>query len=197
MIFISTYKSGTNSIGFALEKLGYKTLGYKQEMFSFSEYIEIFKANTLFSEVKDLQHCSLFEEIKLSLGFIYKKEEINNTEVFHDWPMGHECIDPVIKKVMFPESKFIFSKREKESWLKSVNKWYSSNINNYNYTIRMRDYHEKRINIVKKEFPKDVLVYNINDKWKPICDFLGKEIPEIEFPHINKQENRGRKGIDR
>ena len=67
MIFISPYKSGTTSIGFALEKLGYKTLGYKQEMFSFSEYIEIFKANTLFSEVKDFQHCSLFEEIKLYL----------------------------------------------------------------------------------------------------------------------------------
>ncbi|XP_076813557.1 uncharacterized protein LOC143460073 [Clavelina lepadiformis] len=35
--------------------------------------------------------------------------------------------------------------------------------------------------------PKDrLLVYRISEGWEPLCKFLGKEIPEKEFPHENK-----------
>ncbi|CAK8689023.1 unnamed protein product [Clavelina lepadiformis] len=35
--------------------------------------------------------------------------------------------------------------------------------------------------------PKDrLLVYNVREGWEPLCWFLGKEIPNQEFPHQNK-----------
>ncbi|CAK8689030.1 unnamed protein product [Clavelina lepadiformis] len=35
--------------------------------------------------------------------------------------------------------------------------------------------------------PKDrLLVYNVKEGWGPLCKFLGKEIPNKEFPHENK-----------
>ena len=40
--------------------------------------------------------------------------------------------------------------------------------------------------------PKDrLLVYEVKDGWKPICDFLDKPIPEIPFPYKNKTKNMG------
>ncbi|CAK8689022.1 unnamed protein product [Clavelina lepadiformis] len=35
--------------------------------------------------------------------------------------------------------------------------------------------------------PKDkFLVFNVKDGWEPLCKFLGKDIPNKEFPHVNK-----------
>jgi hypothetical protein len=30
-----------------------------------------------------------------------------------------------------------------------------------------------------------LLEYKLGSGWKPLCDFLGKEVPEEEFPNIN------------
>ena len=31
--------------------------------------------------------------------------------------------------------------------------------------------------------PEKLLVYNVKQGWKPLCDFLGCEVPTIAFPH--------------
>lgn len=34
--------------------------------------------------------------------------------------------------------------------------------------------------------PKDrLLEWYIEDGWEPLCQFLGKPIPDVEFPHAN------------
>lgn len=34
--------------------------------------------------------------------------------------------------------------------------------------------------------PKErLLEWSIDDGWKPLCKFLGKPVPEVEFPHTN------------
>ena len=33
--------------------------------------------------------------------------------------------------------------------------------------------------------PDKLLVYNVKQGWKPLCDFLGCEVPEVVFPHEN------------
>jgi len=40
--------------------------------------------------------------------------------------------------------------------------------------------------------PKDrLLIYEVKDGWKPICNFLDKPIPDIPFPYKNKTKNMG------
>ncbi len=34
--------------------------------------------------------------------------------------------------------------------------------------------------------PERLLIYKVQDGWEPLCNFLGKEIPQEEFPHLNK-----------
>jgi len=34
--------------------------------------------------------------------------------------------------------------------------------------------------------PKDkLLVLNVRDGWEPLCKFLGKDVPDVPFPHKN------------
>lgn len=31
-----------------------------------------------------------------------------------------------------------------------------------------------------------LLVFKVQDGWEPLCDFLGKDVPETPFPHLNE-----------
>mmetsp|Transcript_14588 Transcript_14588/g.27356 ORF Transcript_14588/g.27356 Transcript_14588/m.27356 type:complete len:249 (+) Transcript_14588:90-836(+) len=33
--------------------------------------------------------------------------------------------------------------------------------------------------------PERLLIYNLSDGWKPLCDFLGKPIPDEPFPYVD------------
>ena len=52
------------------------------------------------------------------------------------------------------------------------------------YVIRKRyRIHNHR---VKSIVPADkLLVYNVKEGWKPLCDFLECEVPSVAFPHEN------------
>jgi hypothetical protein len=34
--------------------------------------------------------------------------------------------------------------------------------------------------------PEKLLVYRMGEGWEPICDFLGKPVPDVEFPWVNE-----------
>lgn len=41
-------------------------------------------------------------------------------------------------------------------------------------------------NMILGLVPKErLLEWNIGDGWEPLCKFLGKPIPDVEFPHAN------------
>lgn len=48
-----------------------------------------------------------------------------------------------------------------------------------------REYFRRQNDLVRKlmaDRPGDFLEYNINQGWGPLCQFLGKEVPQEEFP---------------
>jgi hypothetical protein len=43
--------------------------------------------------------------------------------------------------------------------------------------------YEARIRRAREIVPEDrLLIWNLKDGWKPLCDFLGKPIPDIPIP---------------
>lgn len=47
---------------------------------------------------------------------------------------------------------------------------------------------EKHNDMVEKfclDNDKDFLKFELGDGWDPLCDFLGKDAPDMEFPHVN------------
>ena len=54
-----------------------------------------------------------------------------------------------------------------------------------NHTI---DIYHRHIETVKKTIPKGrLLVFNVKEGWKPLCDFLGQPIPNIPFPRTHQR----------
>lgn len=102
----------------------------------------------------------------------------------------------------YPNSKFLITLRDTESWIKSqvanfgcietpMRKWiygvgYPGGNENI-YVKRYEDHHKDVIDYIKDR-PGDLLVLDLQkgDGWKEICSFLQKDIPDIPFPHANK-----------
>ena len=52
----------------------------------------------------------------------------------------------------------------------------------------MHRMYEKHNEHVKAKAPKDkFLNFSLKDGWGPICKFLGKPVPKVEFPHSNQK----------
>ncbi|KAL8961902.1 MAG: hypothetical protein Q9183_005238 [Haloplaca sp. 2 TL-2023] len=51
--------------------------------------------------------------------------------------------------------------------------------------VCIQKYHEHYEN-VRQSVPKErLLEYQVQEGWEPLCGFLGKEVPEEEFPRVN------------
>lgn len=114
----------------------------------------------------------------------------------------------------FPNSKFIYTTRDLESWLDSV-RWdielkedsIKARGDSRNQVIKLKqqlygttttfdkdvfarayDRHEKRVKSYFADRPDDLLVLDIcaGTDWQPICSFLEQPIPDVPFPNTNK-----------
>ena len=126
---------------------------------------------------------------------------IRNYDALEDtpWYMIYKELDELI-----PGSKFILTIRDEEAWYWSVSKHIGDLRAAHHEWIYGRgkglpkDDKENTINIYNrhnadvieyfKDRPNDLLIldFTIGDKWEKLCDFLGKELPELPFPHYNK-----------
>lgn len=102
----------------------------------------------------------------------------------------------------YPESKFILTVRDEESWLNSAKKhfgdtyvglheWlYGKGILQGNEELYLERF-RKHYSDVKDYFAgreDDILVMDLlgGDTWEKLCDFLNEPIPEKPFPYENK-----------
>ncbi|KAH8602274.1 hypothetical protein B0O99DRAFT_735718 [Bisporella sp. PMI_857] len=48
--------------------------------------------------------------------------------------------------------------------------------------------HNETVRKVANHEGRDILEYKLGDGWEPLCKFLGKDLPDTMFPHVNKRE---------
>ena len=176
---IGMHKTGTSSLGRALELLGYRScmganalranLGEEKMMNSLfaGNYDEIFEFADNYSAFNDLPWCLLYKELD-----------------------SH-----------FPNSQFILTIRDEKDWLQSCIKYFKNTssvfrlwvygvpnpLNNEKVFLdRYLKHNKEVINYFKGR--KNFLVLDINDedKWNKVSFFLKKTKPSVSFPHINK-----------
>ena len=176
---IGMHKTGTSSLGRALEVLGYQScmgantlrahLGEKKLMTRLfaGNYAEIFEFADNYSAFNDLPWCLLYKELD-----------------------AH-----------FPNSKFILTVRNEQEWIQSCVKYFKDStsvfrlwvygvpnpLNNEKIFLERYRKHNKEVAEYFKG-RKDLLVLDINDedKWDKVSSFLKKGKPSASFPHINK-----------
>ena len=172
---IGFHKTGTSSLSKAFEILGYRVCGA----------IGIHNPN-----IKEQLH-----QIAYSL--------LDKYNAFQDnpWPILYQELDQKC-----PGSKFILVIRPVDSWINSVVTHFGTRNTpmreliygvghpkgNEKVYIERYERHNAEVIEYFKDRPNDLLVIHLNEGklWEKICPFLDKEIPDIEFPHVNKKQNK-------
>jgi hypothetical protein len=169
-------KTGTNSLARAYEILGLNYVGRRPK---------------------------LYEEVKAG-QFENALAYAENFEAFRDAPWHDDDMYKRLDK-RFPKSKFILLERDDESWLKSMENFFSPDKNWKNidekYLIKnfkeneqvVLNFKHERYKEVKEYFSsrsEDLLIMNIcaGEGWEKLCPFLGLPIPKVKFPHEFKTE---------
>lgn len=108
----------------------------------------------------------------------------------------------------FPNSKFIYTVRDPQSWIDSYTRYHGRKQSPMpgHETMRNRLYgtsgvdkqtlldayqrHEQRVREYFRDRPQDLLELNIcggQANWETLCTFLGKPVPEVPFPASNEK----------
>jgi|6_EtaG_2_1085325.scaffolds.fasta_scaffold01717_8 hypothetical protein len=172
---VGMFKTGTKSLGQALQELGYKTSWW-----------------CWYVTPEGYSWYPTDEEIDMHMRDIV--EYVKEFDAFCDapWMYAYKQLDRE-----FPGSKFILTVRDyndiadsdKRQWLKGGSP--SENIPTAEKFISRAQQHEKSVLEYFKDRSDDLLVINIckGEGWEKLAPFLGKEhAPVGVFPHANKGE---------
>src|SRR5512133_1651683 len=187
-------RTGTMSLKSALEQLGYGPC-YHMKI-----------------TLKRYHHMRFFMRA-------WHKKDVNWEKFFRrynsvvDWPTCSFYKDLMN---VYPDARILLNVREPEQWYDSMKETIYTIVPAFPWWFPriMRTMHdeiiwngnlkgvfedrEKAIEVyreymeeVKKTVPADrLLVYNVKEGWKPLCDFLGVPVPEGKaFPHINERKS--------
>jgi len=111
----------------------------------------------------------------------------------------------------FPDSRFVLTVRDAETWWRSVEQWvlvrHPHKLKRYQQHLELTDfnrdsaidsYHRYNENVIAYFKGTDkLLVMDLEkgDGWKRLCGFLGLPVPDVDFPHANRQEQGGGSGM--
>ena len=109
---------------------------------------------------------------------------------------------------LIPNSKFILTIRDEESWYSSAVKHFDNIIiaqhewiygrgngllkNNKKNAIKVYRNHNYDVKQYFKDRPNDLLILDFTKGvgWENLCSFLSQDIPDVSFPHANKTSNK-------
>lgn len=161
---IGYLRTGSTSLGAALESMGYNHASYDDALYR-KFYLK-----------KDTQ--KLIEYARFY-------------DSFDDKPWIHEDMIPILDRE-FPASKFIYSARKEESWLESFNRWMFQKTGSYPDLIESLTAFQSHRTFVQNYFKgrrgTDFIEITVGDDedFLRLKEFLNKETSLTQFPHLNK-----------
>lgn len=180
-------RTGTLSLKFALEKLGYPT-HHMFEVFQHPEHSAVFTAAAR-GEPVDWE--TVFADYRAMV----------------DWPgcaFWRELTDA------YPDAKVLLSVRDPEKWFESYHATIYRGVNggiadadDWNEMVQaviverdmegnphdrdhLVDAFRRHVSEVEATVPAErLLVFDVREGWDPLCAFLGVDVPDDAFPHAN------------
>lgn len=152
-------------------------------------------------KVGDNNHQMLFPILFGNWKRVFRKLDQYDAVEDNPWPLIYKEIDQA-----YPNSKFILTLRDSESWYKSVSRHIGRLVNPMHAWIYGLDHclptdskeetiatYEKHIAEVRAYFadrPNDFLEIDLRapNAWEKLCSFIGDDIPSVDFPHANNSK---------
>lgn len=181
---IGFQKTGTSSLAKALGILGYSVGGYYD-----------------FRHLAKKENLTEAELIKAAIETAKRYDAVQDTP----YPPYFRELDKA-----FPGSKFILVTRDPEQWLKSAVTDFANYENQIHqviygvpYPIGHEDAFVERFSRHNREVveyfadrPDDLLVMDLSKVgWEPVCQFLGKPVPDVPWPVANTKKEKNRKKL--
>lgn len=189
-------RTGTHSLGMALEKLGFDPCYNILEIAKNPDHVDLWNKAV---DGKPVDWNYTFRSYQSSV----------------EWP-GIGFLDQLIGQ--FPQATFILTQRDPESWYESASKTifeglelsvynpdrlkrergailrrlilertFGGQHRNKEHAIEVYRKHNQQ---VLRTVPKErLLQFDVRDGWKPLCDFLQKPIPKDPFPRLNERDD--------
>lgn len=169
---IGFHRTGTTTFQTALEELGYDVVGMRR-----TEW--------------DAYAAGDYDAIR---------ECINRFDGFRDmpWPLMYKWLYET-----YPDAQFVLSRREPASWIASCVGNYKDRSYDMFPVIYGFEVFEGNEETAKKRYLKhieDVRIFfsdkpgklldidlTMENRWQPLCEFLGEPVPDRPFPHANKR----------
>ena len=183
-------RTGTLSLKLALEQLGFEKCYHMMEVRNHPDHVNSWRAA---ARGERIDWPKLFQSYQAAV----------------DWP---SCNFWREQMQAFPDAKVILTLRDSENWYESVMKtiwqvsknrkgkaaneaaslmvfeliWdgiFSGRMTDKDYVIAQ---YEKHNQMVIEEVPKHkLLMFEAEEGWPSLCEFLGCSIPETEYPNVN------------
>lgn len=191
VFIIGFHKTGTSSLSVALEHLGYKVIHGDSTSASHGGTEGIVLLD------KYIKHGN------------YKLPTLDLYDAFADNPY-FSIWEELLKQ--YPDAKYILSVRNEDKWIDSCVRYYadrrvrpmrewmfgkyadpSANEDSKQQWLKKYRIHNQKVMDYFKSINKDLLIIDISNGagWTELCTFLGKKIPQKNFPHVNKSINGG------
>jgi len=186
-------KTGTKSIAKALRYLGFTVFDWEEQMFDFRDHwFDVFQNGAKPDVKRVYQNADVC--IDMPGNFFYEEilEAFPDCKVILSVREEDSWIESLVRHL-----NFYFAMRSSIVSMLSptarkmqyvLHSFLNATIGSCNpkstFVIRKRyRIHNHR---VKSIVPADkLLVYNVKEGWKPLCDFLEFEVPTVAFPHEN------------
>jgi len=197
-------KTGTKSLSAALTDLGYKVFDYEEQFRYCGRRLQSLMDDGLPTEeiremfedvdvVIDIPSSCLWEEIykafpeaKVILTErrsedVWLKSWLNQLKVVED-----DMWFKLLCVLSYTSVRFAMYSRAQLRTAFSLEVNSLGGGRSYNTQI-IRSRYRQHNQYVKSVVPKDqLLLYHPSDGWSSLCDFLGAEVPDRAFPHVNK-----------
>jgi hypothetical protein len=96
--------------------------------------------------------------------------------------------------VRYPGSKFILTVRDLDEWLESRRRHVEAEQRQVDLDLWAAEYtrHEAAVRAYFTDRHNDLLALDLvgGEGWEPLCEFLGRPVPEAPFPWMNRAEDR-------
>ena len=191
-------RTGTVSLKKALEILGFGPCYHMKEVFNNDDYSfwvrvfdkkdysweEIFQT---YNSTTDQPACYMWDEL---LEKFPNSKVILTTRNSDSWLKSYKetVYNYITHQPLGIRLYSLFSSfmRRHNKMMDAMNNRFPAYCPNYysdEKVIKAFEDHNKK---VIESCPKEkLLVFDLKDGWEPLCKFLGKEIPDVKFPHIN------------
>ena len=187
-------RTGTLSMKAALEQLGYDKCHHMMEVFSSGDQVDHWHA---IGQGADPDWDAVFNGFEASVDFPssgYWRELaayypdakiILTTRSFDSWYASASETIYAISKAMPRWTRLIPRPRKIKQMVYGTiwDRVFDGQFEDKGATQKIFEQHEAD---VKAAFPSDkLLVFHPKEGWEPLCEFLGKPVPDMPFPNVN------------